>query len=226
MRLALVFTIALSGCGSFTHFQTAQSMDAGKIAYDYQTATIAMNKGVHAGVRLRVGLGRGVEVGGESDIVSVLLLEAFSGNGGYGLIMGDLKRQLLEEPEEGVEGGAPFSFAVGAGGGSGFLTDFYFGQATFSRRFGVAEPYLAWRYQRIHLDVDLGDPDDIDDLRDSYLSEVFDEANDSRIGLHHVFVGVKFWLSKELYLMPEVSWIFGDADGVGSIGIAIGIQSP
>ena len=54
----------------------------------------------------------------------------------------------------------PVSAALGFGGGSGSFTDFYFGQATVSRAFGIAEPYLAYRYQRFHLDLDPGEADD------------------------------------------------------------------
>jgi hypothetical protein len=223
---ALVGAFLLPGCGSFTHFQSARSLDAGKIAYDLQGSSIAMNEGTHFATRFRVGLGKGFEVGGESDLISLVLLEGGVDPSGFGLIMGDLKYQVLREPVAGVQGGDPFSLAVGAGGGSGFLTDFYFGQVTVSRTFVQVEPYLAWRYQRIHLDLDLNDPDDREDLEDSYLRDVFREAQDTRFGLHHIFVGVKIWLTKEIYLIPEASLIFGDADGVGSVGICLGFQTP
>lgn len=221
----LVFGAAVSGCGSFTHFQSARSMNAGQIAYDSQASLVAMNEGIHVAARFRVGLGKGFEVGAESDIVSLILLDYLVNPNRFGLLMADVKWQILEEAQEDEKAGAPFSFAVGAGGGTGFQSDFYFGQATVSRQFGVAEPYLAWRYQRVHLDLDLNDPDDLDDLNDSYLSRVFEEVDGRRFGLHHVFIGAKFWLSEEIYVIPEVSWIFGDADGVGSIGLAIGIQT-
>ncbi len=212
---------ALAGCGSFTHFQTANCMPAGFMTLDIQGASIALKEGAHYATRLRVGLGKGFEAGVESDVISLLFYEYLTSPGGFGLIMGDLKWQVIREADPG-QAGAPCSVAFGFGGGSGFLTDFYFGQVTVSRAFEPVEPYLAWRYQRIHLDLDLNDPDDVEDLEDSYLSAVFDEAQDTRIGLHHLFLGVKMALSEEVFIIPEVSWIFGDADGVGSIGLAIG----
>ena len=237
-RLAVAIGLAAqAGCGSFTHFQTGRSMHAGQIAYDIQGANVAENDGTHIGVRFRVGLGRGFEVGTETDIVSAVLAEG-GGSTEFGLLMGDLKWQFLEERrvdvevEEGEEvvepdeGGAPVSMAVGFGGGSGFLTDFYFGQLTASRRFGFAEPYVAWRYQRFRLDANRHDEGDLEELEDSFIGKVFEEAEDTRFGLHHLFFGVKLWLSDGIYLIPEVSWIYGDADGVGSIGLAFGGQSP
>lgn len=226
-RVPLAGTALLvAGCGSFTHFQTARSLDAVKFGYDVQGASIALREGAHYAMRFRMGLGRGFEAGVETDLISLMLLENLTSPGGYGLIMGDLKWQIIREAEPGSEEGAPFSFALGFGGGSGFLTDFYFGQATVSRKFEVVEPYVAWRYQRIHLDVDLNDPDDVEDLEASYLSAVFEEAQDTRIGLYHVFLGVKLWFSDMVFIIPEVSWIFGDANGVGSVGLAIGFQIP
>lgn len=219
--LLLVGAATLAGCGSFTHFQTANSMPAGLMSVDIQSASIALKEGAHFASRFRVGLGKGFEAGVESDVISLVFYEFLTSPGGFGLIMGDLKWQFLQE--SGPDGkGPPFSAALGFGGGSGFLTDFYFGQVTVSRGFEPVEPYLAWRYQRIHLDLDLNDPDDVEDLEDSYLTAVFDEAQDTRIGLHHLFLGIKIVLSEEVFITPEVSWIFGDANGVGSIGLAIG----
>lgn len=212
---------ALAGCGSFTHFQTARSLDAGRVSFDFQGASIALNEGVHIASRFRAGLGRGFEAGFETDVVSVLLLETFQSPSSYGLILGDLKWQALHESDD-----MPVSAALGFGGGSGAQTDFYFGQATVSRSIGIVEPYLAWRYQRFHLDLDVDDPDDREDLEDGFLGAIFEEAEDSRFGLHHLFLGVKVMVSDRFFLVPEMSWIFGDADGLGSIGLAIGWQTP
>lgn len=226
MKTAIPFLAlaALSGCGSFTHFQTARSLPAGGMTLDFQGAAIALNEGAHYASRFRVGAGKGFEAGVETDVISLAAYQSLTSPGGFGLIMGDLKWQFLQESSPDGKG-PPFSAAVGFGGGSGFLTDFYFGQVTASRAFGPVEPYVAWRYQRIRLDVDLNDPDDVGDLEDSYISAVFEEAQDKRIGLHHLFIGVKFMVTDTIFLIPEVSWIFGDADGVGSIGLAFGFHT-
>ena len=226
MKFLSVAVLALAGCGSFTHYQTAPALDAGGFAYDVQASSVAMSRGVHMAGRFRAGLGRGFEVGAETDMISLLLFGMTLGPDGYGLVMGDVKWQFLEEPAEGSQDGAPFSCALGAGGGTGYLSDFYFAQVTASRKFDIAEPYLAWRYQRMRIDLDFHDPDDVHDLRESYLERVFDEADEARVGLHHIFVGVKIWLADHMYLMPEASLILGDADGVGSFGIAFGFQTP
>ena len=225
LRAVVLAAASLAGCGSFTHFQTGRSMHAGQVAYDIQGANIAEMEGTHIAMRFRVGLGRGFEIGSETDIISLGLAESGQSTE-FGLLMGDLKWQFLEEPREDEEGGAPVSMAVGFGGGSGFLTDFYFGQATVSRRFGFVEPYVAWRYQRFRLDVNTHDEGDLEDLEDSFIGKIFEEADGTRFGLHHLFLGVKLWLSDGIYLIPEVSWIYGDADGVGSIGLAFGGQTP
>ena len=213
--------IAVTGCGSFTHFQSAQSLEAGKFSFDFQTASIAMNEGLHLAARGRAGLGKGFEVGVETDIFSLMLLENFQSPGEFGLILGDLKWQFLEESDR-----MPVSAALGFGGGSGSLTDFHFGQVTFSRAFGFAEPYLAYRYQRFRVDMDLDDIDDVEDLEDSYLAAIFEQVNDTRFGLNHLFVGIKLMVSDTMFIVPEVSWIFGEAEGTGSIGLAFGFQSP
>jgi hypothetical protein len=219
--LLLASTAALAGCGSFTHFQTARSLDAGTVAFDTQLALIADIEGFNFSTRVRAGLGMGFEAGLETDIVSLLLLEVWRNPARYGLIVGDLKWQALYE-----SGTIPVSAAIGFGGGTGFLTDFYFGQATVSRNLGAVEPYIAWRYQRFHLDRDPKDPDDREDLDDSYLEEVLVEAEGTRFGLHHVFFGVKVMISDHVFITPEVSWFFGDADGLGSIGLSVGWLIP
>jgi hypothetical protein len=48
----------------------------------------------------------------------------------------------------------------------------------------------------------------------------------TRFGLNHVFIGVKLMITDSFFIAPEGSWIFGPADGVGSIGLAIGFQTP
>lgn len=221
MRGLVLAAAALAGCGSFTHFQTAKALEAGKLSVDVQGASIALNDGVHAAARLRAGLGKGFEAGVETDFVSIMLLEAFQSPQSWGLILGDLKWQALEESDS-----MPVSAALGVGGGSGSLTDFYFGQVTVSRAFGIAEPYLAYRYQRFRIELDPDDPDDLEDIENSFLEAIFDEVQGTRFGLNHVFIGVKLMITDNFFIAPEGSWIFGPADGVGSIGLAIGWQTP
>jgi hypothetical protein len=221
VRAAALLVLVTTGCGSFTHFQTAKALEAGKFSLEYQGAAIAMHEGVHAALRARAGLGKGFDVGLETDMVSLVLLEFGMTPEDFGLILGDVKWQALYESDE-----MPVSAALGFGGGTGSATDFYFGQATISRAFDFVEPYLAYRYQRFHVDVDLDEADDLEDLENSFLIDIFEQVQGTRFGLNHVFFGVKFTIAGTFFIIPEASWIFGEAEGTGSVGLSFGFQFP
>lgn len=202
--------VVLAACGSFTSMQTARSMKAGEFAVEAKAARVALNGGTEVGVRPRAGLGAGFEIGGE-----------LSGNSaGFGSVMlaGDLKYQFWNEET------APLAAAVDVGIGTGGFSNFYYGQAIASKKLDWIEPFAAYRFQYIDLDLDLNDPDDRKDIFDSILEEIVEKANRTDLRLHHFFIGARFDLGSGFYLIPEVSYLAGDASGLGSAGIGVGYQ--
>jgi len=134
---------------------------------------------------------------------------------------------------ETFSGGSPVHIATrvrGSGRGpssddrTGGFSNFYYGQAIVSKKLDWFEPFAAYRFQFIDLDLNLNDPDDKKDIFDSILEEIVKEANKTDLRLHHFFLGARLDLGSGFYLIPEVSYIAGDASGLGSAGAAIGYQ--
>ncbi len=208
----LVPALLLTGCGSFTSFQTARSMEFGHFSVEGTAAAVALSAGSTVGVRSRFGLGQGFEAGLEMNAVGGAATAPL-------MTTADVKYQILSQKT-----GAPFSVACDVGAGTGLVSQFYYGQVIISADTGGIEPYLAYRYQRIDLQLDPNDPDDRDDLLDSILKDVFEEADSSDIRLHHIFLGGRLDLGRGFYLIPEVSFIAGDATGLGSVGVGFGFE--
>lgn len=215
MKRWMWLPVLLTGCGSFTSFQTARALKGGEFQVQGTVANVALNGGTEVGARVRAGLGKGFEVGGEVDVASTAPPV---------LIAADAKYQFLNEPEEGQEGGAPLSAAVNAGAGFGAFSNFFFGQLIGSRKFGWIEPYFAYRFQYIDIRLDLDNPNDRTDIFDSILEEIVKEANRTDLRLHHFFAGAKIDLGSGFSVTPEISYIAGDASGLGSVGVGVGYQ--
>ena len=198
--------VSLAGCGSFTSFQSAESLMQGETSVALTVARVADTDGVDVGVRARQGLGSGFEVGMEA---SAPLLVAGA----------DLKWQFLHQGTE-EEGGSPVSAAFDVGLGAGPLAHHVFGQAIVSRRWDWFEPYGAYRLQHVRVDADITDTND--DVYDSIYQDVVEQANRTGILFHQFFVGARIHVWNGLSIVPEVSLIFYEGErGIGDAGVAI-----
>lgn len=200
---------ACVGCASFTSFQTASVLEPGE--WEVEASAAAAAYGAIADVAVRTGLGGYFDVGAKAGV--------------SGLIMGDVKFQIVTEGVTDDGGEIPLSAAISVGGGIGDLTNFGFGQIIVSKKMDWGEPYFTYRYQLIDPIIDLEeDTKDVDDLLDSILEEIVKEATDTPFEVHHFFLGARFDVGEGFFVTAEISFIAGDASGLGDIGVAIGYK--